>query len=67
MTTFDQGSNYTTIIENEERGITLSCFEDGKGYLSYEEAMFRAGIGASLEEFEKFCENCLKLIRKFKQ
>lgn len=29
MATFDQGSNYTTILENEERGITLSCFENG--------------------------------------
>ena len=62
MITFDQGSNYTTILENEERGVTLSCFEDGKGYISYEEAMFRTGVGASLEEMEQFFKNGLKLI-----
>lgn len=67
MITFDQGSNYTTILENEERGITLSCFEDGKGYISYEEAMFRAGVGGKLSDLEHFFKESLELINKFKK
>lgn len=66
MITFDQGSNYATILENEERGITLSCFENGKGFFQYEEARYRAGIGADLEELEIFLKECLELIKKFK-
>lgn len=66
MISFDDGSNFTTIVDsNNERAITLTCLENGEGLLQYEEGRFRAGVTANWEDLKQFLNNCLNLINKF--
>ena len=44
----------------------VACFEDGNHEMQFNEARLTAGIGATEEEWERFFEQCLELIRKFK-
>lgn len=67
MGSFDEGVNYASIVDDDERAFTLSCFEDGEGYFQYEDGRFRAGIRANYDDLETFLKKCLLLIEKFKE
>lgn len=66
MAIFDEGSNYISIENDSGRAFSFACFEDGNHEMQFNEARLTAGIGATEEEWERFFEQCLELIRKFK-
>lgn len=65
MNTFENGSNFISIVAPNGKAISFACFDDGNHEICFEEASYRNGISASSEEWKSFFEECYKLLEKF--
>lgn len=65
MTTFEEGSNFISIVDENGKVISFACFEDGRHEICFEEAGFRNGVAADANKWKEFFEKCFTLMNKF--
>lgn len=66
MATFEEGSNFISIVDDSGKAVSFACYEDGNHEISFEDAGFRNGIGADANEWKKFFDKCFEMLKKYK-